>query len=84
MGALAKKSRNFDSFLLLAVIGFPLSMIVAEFLYTEQSDDEIDLVSNGFKIRLSNQETGHNGHRYAYFAIGQTLVGSNNVPATAR
>ena len=50
----------------------------------EQTDDEIDLLSNGFKIRLSNQETGHNGHRYAYFAIGQTMVGSNNVPATAR
>ena len=50
---------------------------------SEQSDDEIDLLSNGFKIRLSNQETGHNGHRYAYYAVGQTLVGSNNVPVTA-
>ena len=50
---------------------------------SEQTDDELDIVSNGFKIRLSNQETGHNGHRYAYFAIGQPAVGSNNVPATA-
>ncbi len=50
----------------------------------EQTDDEIDIVSNGFKLRLSNQETGHNGHRYLYYAVGQTLVGSNNVPVTAR
>ena len=50
----------------------------------EQTDDEIDLLSNGFKIRLSNQETGHNGHRYMYYAVGQTMVGSNNVPVTAR
>ena len=51
---------------------------------SEQTDDEIDIVSNGFKIRNSNQETGHNGHRYLFIAFGQSLTGSNNVPATAR
>ena len=51
---------------------------------SEQTDDEIDIVSNGFKIRNSNQETGHNGHRYLFIAFGQSIVGSNDVPATAR
>ena len=50
----------------------------------EQTDDELDILSNGFKIRLSNQETGHNGHKYVYMAFGQSLVGTNNIPCTAR
>jgi len=52
--------------------------------FSEQTDDEIDILSNGFKIRNSNQETGHNGHRYIFIAFGQSIVGSNDVPATAR
>jgi len=51
---------------------------------TEDSYDSFDFVSNGFKIRSSG--TGHNasGGNFIYMAIGQTLVGSNNVPCTAR
>ena len=51
---------------------------------SEADYDTLDILSNGFKIRQSG--TGHNqsGGTYIYMAIGQSLVGSNNVPATAR
>ena len=48
---------------------------------------DIDLLSNGFKIRSSNTGSGElsfGTRSYVYVAIGQSLVGSNNVPATAR
>jgi hypothetical protein len=50
----------------------------------EDSYDSFDFVSNGFKIRSSG--TGHNasGGTFIYMAFGQSLVGSNNVPCTAR
>ena len=50
----------------------------------ESDYDTLDILSNGFKIRQSG--TGHNesGGTYIYMAIGQSLVGSNNVPCTAR
>jgi hypothetical protein len=50
----------------------------------EDSYDSFDFVSNGFKIRSSG--TGHNasGGTFFYMAFGQSLVGSNNVPTTAR
>ena len=43
-----------------------------------------DFLSNGFKIR--NTDSGYNGSgaTYIYMAFGQSLVGSNNVPCTAR
>ena len=45
---------------------------------------ELDLLSNGFKMRSSG--TGHNENNgtYIYMAFGQTIVGTNNVPTTAR
>ena len=47
----------------------------------------IDLVSNGFKCRAAdntwNGEAG-GSKEYVYMAFGQSLVGSNNVPCTAR
>ena len=48
----------------------------------ENTDNTIDIVSNGFKIRSNNSNL--NGGTHIYMAIGQSLVGSNNVPATAR
>ena len=50
---------------------------------TEADYDTLDILSNGFKIRQSG--TGHNesGGTYIYMAIGQTIVGSNNIPCTA-
>jgi hypothetical protein len=44
----------------------------------------IDQVSNGFKIRGSSGDTNGSGGSYIYMALGQSLVGSNNVPCTAR
>jgi len=44
----------------------------------------IDYVSNGFKLRQGFGNWNDNGASYIYMAIGQSLVGSNNIPATAR
>jgi hypothetical protein len=53
---------------------------------TSNADDtgnNIDFLSNGFKHRTTG--SGTNGsHNYVYLAFGQSLVGSNNVPCTAR
>ena len=43
----------------------------------------IDVLSNGFKLRYSPNETNGN-NTYIYMAFGQTMVGTNNIPATAR
>ena len=48
------------------------------------SYDWIDLVSNGIKIRNTSDGANDNNQTYLFFAWGQTLVGSNNVPCTAR
>ncbi len=50
----------------------------------EDTNDVMDLVSNGFKIRHTAGR--HNGSttRYYYMAFGQTLVGTNGVTAKAR
>ena len=45
---------------------------------------QYDMLSNGIKLRGSNPETGAGSGSYIYMAFGQTLVGSNNVPCTAR
>jgi len=44
----------------------------------------IDICSNGFKIRTSDGRTNGSGNNYIFMAFGQSLVGSNNVPCTAR
>ena len=45
----------------------------------------IDILSNGFKQRGSDTLTNGSGGTYIYMAFAeQTLVGTNNVPATAR
>jgi len=55
----------------------------AEFDYAENG--YVDFLSNGFKVRsTSNGVNGSGATEYSYMAIGQTLVGNNNVPATAR
>jgi len=55
----------------------------AEFDYVPNG--YLDLLSNGFKLRsTSNGVNGSGASSYLYMAFGQTLVGSNNVAATAR
>jgi hypothetical protein len=43
-----------------------------------------DLVSNGIKLRGTTDATNGSGGTYIYMAFGQSLVGSNNIPCTAR
>jgi len=43
-----------------------------------------DIMSNGFKLRTTDAGDNANGTTYIYMAIGQSIVGSNNIPATAR
>jgi hypothetical protein len=44
----------------------------------------VDYVSNGFKIRDSGNDVNASGGTYIYMAFGQSIVGSNNIAATAR
>ncbi len=50
----------------------------------ESTDSPIDLLSNGFKARLSGANVNGSGGSYIFVAFGQSIVGSNNVPCTAR
>ena len=44
-----------------------------------------DFLSNGFKIRESGANQNGSGHTFTYMAFAEEpLVGSNNIPATAR
>ena len=50
----------------------------------EGTSGEWDFLSNGFKIRSNSHWQNQSGGTYIYMAFGQSLVGSNNVPCTAR
>ena len=51
----------------------------------EITTDYIDFLSNGFKIRDNGNDFGASGGQYIYLAVAEApLVGSNNVPCTAR
>ena len=50
----------------------------------EYNNSSHDFYSNGFKIRASGTNSNASGAPYIYMAVGQSLVGSNNVPCTAR
>ena len=49
----------------------------------DQSDEICNLLSNGFKLDNSTEDLNYSTKSYLYFAFGQSLVGSNNVPNTA-
>ena len=49
----------------------------------QNATDRMDLVANGFKMRTNGSDYNGDGQTYLYMAFGQTLVGSNNIPATA-
>jgi len=44
----------------------------------------IDFLSNGFKIRSAWAGANQNTSKYAYFAFGDTIVGTNDIPNTGR
>jgi len=51
----------------------------------EGTDDDLDILSNGFKLRGTGADLNNSGHDYIYMAFAEApLVGSNNVPCTAR
>ena len=49
-----------------------------------EASTSIDFHSNGFKILNNSGGVNTNGGAYIYMAWGQTMVGSNNIPATAK
>lgn len=51
---------------------------------TTSGANGIDILSNGFKMRSTNNGTNRADGGFNYLAFGQPLVGSNNVPSTAR
>ena len=51
---------------------------------TGTNRNKLDLYSNGFKLRMQYDDTNGSSGEYIYMAFGQTIVGSNNIPATAR
>lgn len=50
----------------------------------EGTETNSDFLSNGFKLRRNGNDVNGSGASYIYMAFGQSLVGSNNIPATAR
>ena len=51
----------------------------------EQGVHEMDFVSNGFKVRTTGAGSNASGGTYIYMAFAENpLVGTNNIPATAR
>ena len=60
--------------------------LLANDAQAEQNDGSwsMDLLSNGWKARYNNGNFNANGGTYIYVAFGQSIVGSNNIPATAR
>ena len=50
----------------------------------DNTADDTDFLSNGFKLRATASGMNNSGDTYIYIAFGQSIVGSNNVPATAR
>jgi hypothetical protein len=58
----------------------------AEGNYAEGNETwgDLDILSNGFKPRANDGMHNASGATYIYMAFGQSIVGSNNIPATAR
>ena len=49
---------------------------------SESSDEIANFLSNGFKLDNSTTDLNYSTRTYIYWAFGQSLVGSNNVPCT--
>jgi hypothetical protein len=60
-------------------------ILEADLPSVEQSNYHMDLLSNGFKHRITSGSTNASGGTYIYMAFAENpLVGTNNIPATAR
>ena len=51
---------------------------------SNNSTVDTDFLSNGFKLRATTGALNGNGNTYIFMAFGQTMVGSNDIPTTAR
>ena len=61
------------------------NMLRANLSAEEQTDDDLDLLSNGFKIRRNTSALATDGGNYVYAAFAKApIVNSNGVPVTAR
>tara|TARA_R100000654_G_scaffold2011_1_gene7273 strand:- start:78 stop:1136 length:1059 start_codon:yes stop_codon:yes gene_type:complete len=49
-----------------------------------RTSKDMDFLSNGIKLRTADGTQNNSGENYIYMAFGQSIVGSNNIPATAR
>ena len=49
-----------------------------------ESDVYVDFLSNGIRLDGTNGAVNANGGNYIYMTFGQSLVGSNDIPCTAR
>jgi hypothetical protein len=64
--------------------------VITDVLYPNTSastitEDDHDFLSNGFKVRTTGPENNASGGTFIYMAFAESpLVGTNNVPATAR
>jgi hypothetical protein len=59
--------------------------LIANGSAVEDTHDFMDIVSNGFKLRSTSSNRNESGSTYIYMAFAEApLVGTNNVPATAR
>jgi hypothetical protein len=59
--------------------------LVADGSGTDSNANAFDFVSNGFKIRTTASSFNGSGSSYIYMAFAENpLVGTNNIPATAR
>ena len=60
------------------------SYISASSSAAENTGNPTDFLSNGVKIRTSNNGWNKSGDTFIYWAFGQSLVGTNDIPVTAR
>jgi hypothetical protein len=64
--------------------------VITDVLYPNTSastitEDDHDFLSNGFKVRTTGPENNASGGTFIYMAFAENpLVGTNNIPATAR
>ena len=59
--------------------------LFANAVTTESTDDDLDILSNGFKIRRNSGRINTSGGNFIYMAFAAApLVGTNNIPANAR
>jgi len=82
------KERTSTSFHLLAnsVIG-PIPHLFSNSTSAEETSITNRLqafLSNGFQVPTTDKSHNVSGNNYIYMSFGQSLVGSNNVPCTAR